>query len=203
MVKRGILFITSGPSGAGKGTVRTKVMEKEQRLSFSISVTTRAPRIGEVEGIHYYFKTKEEFEKMIENNEFIEYVAKFQNYYGTPRAQVEKLLESGHDVLLEIETIGARNVRRMFPDAVMIFITPSTFEDLKRRLSQRATENEKVQALRLRIAKKEYKSMKRYYYIAINDNIDECVELVRAIIVAERAKRHRNLDICEKFSSLE
>ncbi|HHX49147.1 MAG TPA: guanylate kinase [Clostridiales bacterium] len=202
MSKSGILFIISGPSGAGKGTIRGKVMEKEIGLTFSVSATTRAPRPGEIDGLHYHFKTKEEFTKMIENNEFIEYVAKFQNYYGTPKAQVESLLKEGKDVLLEIETIGARNVRKMFPDAVMIFVTPSSFEELERRLLYRGTESEKVRNLRLKIAKKEYKSMKRYDYIAINDDLDQCVNLVCSIIRAERAKRFRNLDIVEHFNQI-
>lgn len=202
MAKSGILFVISGPSGAGKGTVRGKVMEREVGLAFSVSATTRVPRPGEIDGLHYHFITKEEFEKMIENGDFIEYVAKFQNYYGTPKAQVESLLADGKDVLLEIETIGANNVRKMFPDAVMIFITPSTFEELERRLLYRGTESEKLQKLRLRIAKKEYKSMRRYDYIAINDDLDQCVSLICSIIKAERAKRSRNKDILEQFNQI-
>lgn len=200
--KTGILYIISGPSGAGKGTVRVKIMEKELSLAFSISVTTRTPRPGEIDGLHYHFKSEEEFKEMIENCEFIEYVHKFQNYYGTPKAQVERLLVEGKDVLLEIETIGASRVRKMFPDAVMIFITPSSFAELENRLLFRGTESEKLQQLRLKIAKKEYKSMKKYDYIAINDDLDSCVGTICSIIIAERAKRKRNPALVEKFANL-
>ena len=202
MERRGILYIISGPSGAGKGTVRDQVLNKDIGLSFSTSFTTRAPRDGEIDGLHYYFTSKEKFKEMIDNNEFIEYVSKFQNYYGTHKAQVEELLLEGKDVLLEIETIGARNVRRMFPDAVMIFITPSSFEELERRLIQRGTESEKVRNLRLRIAKKEYKSMKKYDYVAINDDLQHCIDVVHSIIIAERSKRIRQKELINKFDTL-
>lgn len=203
MKRKGILFVLSGPSGAGKGTVLGRVINEVGGLALSVSVTTRAPRVGEIDGIHYHFKTDEEFMSMVANDEFLEYVAKFKNKYGTPKAQVKEHLDNGTDVILEIETKGAANIRRSFPEAVFVFITPSSYEELSRRLSQRGTEDEKVRALRLKIARTEYKSLRKYDYLAINDDLDECVKTVSAIITSERAKRKNNPELAEKLINID
>ncbi|HIU99625.1 MAG TPA: guanylate kinase [Candidatus Stercoripulliclostridium merdipullorum] len=203
MERKGILFVISGPSGAGKGTVLRRVLEQETGLAVSVSATTRAPRAGEIDGIHYHFKTQEEFDRMIENHEFLEYVAKFHNKYGTPKAQVLKMLDEGTDVILEIETIGAAKVRKEFPKAVLVFVTPSSYSELEKRLDRRGTEEEAVKAMRLKIAKTEYKSMKYYNYIAINDDLDRCVDTVSAIIRAERVNLKRNPETVEYFRHID
>lgn len=203
MERKGILFVISGPSGAGKGTVLRRVLEQETGLAVSVSATTRAPRAGEIDGIHYHFKTQEEFDRMIENHEFLEYVAKFHNKYGTPKAQVLKMLDEGTDVILEIETIGAAKVRKEFPKAVLVFVTPSSYNELEKRLDRRGTEEEAVKAMRLKIAKTEYKSMKYYNYIAINDDLDRCVDTVSAIIRAERVNLKRNPETVEYFRHID
>lgn len=202
MERKGILFVLSGPSGAGKGTVLHEVLQRITGLAVSVSVTTRAPRPGEIDGIHYHFRTKDQFQQMVENGEFLEHVAKFNNRYGTPKAQVEKMLSEGTDVVLEIETKGASKIRRANPDAVYIFITPSSYDELNRRLSLRGTETPEVCALRLKIAKTEYKSIRFYDYIAINDDLAECVDTVSSIILAERNKRRRNPALAAKFMDI-
>lgn len=199
MGRTGILYVLSGPSGAGKGTVLRKVLEQLNNLAVSVSVTTRAPREGEIDGIHYCFKSKEEFQAMVENDEFLEYVNKFKNRYGTPKAQVEKLIANGTDVVLEIETNGASKVRKVFPKACLIFITPSSYSELSKRLDCRGSETEETKALRLKIARREYKCMKHYNYVAVNDDIDECVSAVKAIIEAERLRIKRNPAIISGF----
>lgn len=202
MERKGILFVLSGPSGAGKGTVLHEVLQKISGLAVSVSVTTRAPRPGEIDGIHYHFRNKDEFQTMVDNGEFLEHVVKFNNRYGTPKMQVQRLLDEGSDVVLEIETKGAAKVRRANPDAVYIFITPSNYDELNKRLSCRGTETPEVCALRLKIAKTEYKSIRYYDYIAINDNLAECVDTVSAIILAERNKRIRNSKLAQDLMTI-
>lgn len=199
MERQGILFVLSGPSGAGKGTVLRDVLCGQENLAVSVSATTRKPRPGEMDGVHYYFKTKEEFEEMVQNDEFLEHIRKFENRYGTPRAPVERLLEKGVDVILEIETRGAKKVRKMFPKAVLVFITPSTFDELARRLDARGSETEKAKVQRLDMARREYKCITHYDYVAINDDLAQCVATVDSIIRAERSKLKRNPDYAVKF----
>lgn len=200
-MKTGILFVLSGPSGAGKGTIATRTVAEDIEIGLSISATTRAPRQGEVEGKHYFFKTFDEFEKIIAEGGFIEYVKKFGNYYGTPKAAVEKMLAEGNDVLLEIETTGALSVKKQFPEAVLIFTTPSDPARLGERLDMRSTETEEAKRLRLAVAASEYACMNEYDYLLLNDGIDKCLLDFKSIIIAERQKIKHNADIIARLNS--
>lgn len=202
MKRQGVLFVLSGPSGAGKGTVLKKALPQLEHIKVSVSATTRAPRKDELEGIHYYYKTEAEFQKMIAGRAFLEYVAKYEKKYGTPKAPVLEMLSEGTDVILEIETVGAGMIKRNFPEAVRIFITPSSYEELERRLIDRGTEGEAQRKLRLETAREEYKCMPEYDYVAINDDLDECVKTVISIIESERSKIKRNQALLERFLNL-
>ncbi|MGM8214414.1 guanylate kinase [Bacillaceae bacterium W0354] len=189
--ERGILFILSGPSGVGKGTVRKRLFEEDQDLLYSISVTTRQPREGEVDGVDYFFKSKEEVEQMIENNELIEYAEYVGNYYGTPRKYVEDSLAKGKDVFLEIEVKGAMQVRENFSEGVFIFLFPPSLEELKNRIITRGTETEDLVRNRLLEAKKEIDMMEAYDYVVVNDQVDEAVKRIQSIVISEHCKRER------------
>ncbi|MGI6136517.1 MAG: guanylate kinase [Christensenellales bacterium] len=201
-MRKGMLFVLTGPSGAGKGTVLTRVITTLSGLAYSVSVTTRKPRTGELDGIHYYFKTEKEFDEMQERGEFLESVCKFKHKYGTPKSKVKEQLEKGIDVILEIETKGATKIREEFPEAIFIFITPSSYDELARRLRNRGTEEEEMVKMRLKIARTEYRSIGQYDYIAINDDLDSCVDTVIAIIKAERARKINYEDLVKKLASL-
>lgn len=191
--QRGILIVFSGFSGSGKGTIMRELMSRyEEYYALSISATTRLPRIGETDGIEYFFKTREEFEKMIEKNELIEYAFYVENYYGTPKAYVEEQLEAGKDVILEIEIQGALKVREMFPDTLLMFVAPPDAKTLKERLIGRGTETIEVVEARLSRAFEESLGVEAYDYLIINDDLDECVEEVHAIIRNEHRKVSRN-----------
>lgn len=191
--QRGILIVFSGFSGSGKGTIMRELMSRyEEYYALSISATTRSPRIGETDGIEYFFKTREEFEKMIEKNELIEYALYVENYYGTPKAYVEEQLEAGKDVILEIEIQGALKVREMFPETLLMFVTPPDAKTLKERLIGRGTETIEVVEARLSRAFEESLGVEAYDYLIINDDLDECVEEVHAIIRNEHRKVSRN-----------
>lgn len=189
--KKGILFILSGPSGVGKGTVRARLFEEETDLKYSISVTTRNKRPGERDGVDYFYKTEEEFREMIKRNELLEYAQYVNNYYGTPKEYVLDQLERGNDVFLEIEVQGALQVKRNFPDGVFIFLFPPSLEELKNRIVQRGTESEALIVNRLKEAKKEIELMKEYDYVVVNDNVDKAVRKVKAIIQSEHCRRER------------
>lgn len=181
MDKRGIIAIISGFSGAGKGTVVNELINK-YGYEVSVSATTRAPRTGDVEGKDYFFKTVEEFEKMIENHELIEYAKYVGNYYGTPKQYVLDKIEQGKDVLLEIEMQGALQVKEEFPDVSLIFITPPSFKELRRRLEKRGTEsNEQIEKRLLRAAQ-ECSYMPKYDYVVVNDGLDECVKQLHGLL---------------------
>lgn len=199
MKRRGILFVVSGPSGTGKGTVMSEVFKRVQDLHFSVSATTRAPREGEKDGVNYHFITKEEFERMIRDGEMLEYIEKFTNRYGTPKRAAEKLLEEGKDVLLEIETTGATNVKRIMPESVSIFIAPPSLSELWKRLTGRNTETEEEERLRFRTSIEEIECARGYDYVVINDEVNVCAETIASIIVAERSKTSRNGDIIDKI----
>ena len=201
MSERGILIVVSGFSGAGKGTIMKEIMRRYDNYALSISATTRNPRSGEEEGREYFFKTVEEFEKMIAKDELIEYARYVDNYYGTPRAYVEEQLEAGKDVILEIETKGALKVKENFPQTLLLFVTPPTAGELRERLKGRGTETEDVIDFRMNRAKEEALGMDRYDYLLINDMVDECVEEMHQLIQTQHKKVSQNLDFIEQMQS--
>ena len=191
-MSKGVLTVVSGFSGAGKGTVMKRLIQKYDDYALSISVTTRKPREGERDGIEYFFKTKEEVETMIENDEFLEYARYVDNYYGTPRFYVEEMLAKGKNVILEIEIQGAMQIKSKNPEAVLVFVTPPSFEELRNRLVGRGTETADVIESRLRRASEEAEGMLSYDYILVNDQVEDCVDRLHQIILSERAKAQRN-----------
>ena len=189
-MNNGLLVVISGPSGVGKGTVLKEVFEKDDRLAYSVSLTTRAPREGEHNGVEYNFVTKDEFLKNVENGRMLEYTEYCGNYYGTSAEYVERQRADGKDVILEIETEGGGNVKRLFPDSVLIFIAPPSVEELERRLTERGTENPEAVARRIKRAKEELASSGIYDYIVTNDTVERAAEEIAAILRAERIKNN-------------
>lgn len=196
MANKGKLIVVSGFSGAGKGTVVKKLVA-DYDYSLSVSATTRAPREGEVDGKDYYFKTEADFQNLIDYNGFIEWAQYVDNYYGTPRKFVEDEMKAGRDVILEIEVQGAMNIRSQYSDAILIFITAPSAEELRNRLSGRGTEDESVIAKRMARAAEESEDMKEYDYIVVNDDIEQCVKDVHSIIVSKKCMRENNLELIE------
>lgn len=199
MDKKGILIVVSGFSGAGKGTIMKELLKKYDNYALSVSATTRKPRPGEEEGKEYFFKTTDEFEKMIAKDELIEYARYVDNYYGTPRIYVEEQLKAGKDVILEIEIQGAIKVKEKFPDTLLMFITPPTVPELRKRLINRGTETMDVIEYRLKRAEEEAKGMDRYDYLIINDELNTCVEEVHRIIQGEHRRSFRNREFIENM----
>ena len=189
---RGVLVIVSGFSGAGKGTVMKRLMEKYDSYSLSISATTRKPRDGEEDGREYFFKTVGQFEDMIEKGQLIEYAKYVGNYYGTPKEYVEKQLDEGRNVILEIELQGALQVKEKKPETVLVFLTPPCADGLENRLRGRGTEDDETIKARLKRAEEESDYMKKYDYILINDDLEKCVDDLNGIIRSERWKTDRN-----------
>lgn len=185
MADRGILVVVSGFSGAGKGTLMKRLMEKYDNYALSVSATTRDPRPGEEHGREYFFHTKKEFEELILEDALIEYAQYVDNYYGTPKAYVEKQLNMGKDVILEIEIQGALKVKKKMPNTLLLFVTPPNAEELKHRLINRGTESLEVIESRLSRASEEAKGMSEYDYILINDVIEECVDNMHSIIQSQ------------------
>lgn len=184
--EKGILIVLSGFSGAGKGTLVKKLLETYDNYALSISMTTRAPRPGEEEGVHYFFTDREHFGEQIAVDGLIEYAQYCGNYYGTPRAYVEEQLSAGRNVLLEIEIQGALKVKELFPESLLLFVTPPSGAELERRLRGRGTETEEVIASRLARASEESEGMEAYDYIVINDDLETCVEELHHIVEAAR-----------------
>ncbi|KXZ15192.1 guanylate kinase [Bacillus nakamurai] len=192
MKERGLLIVLSGPSGVGKGTVRQAIFSQEDtKFEYSISVTTRSPRAGETDGVDYFFKTRDEFERMIENNKLLEWAEYVGNYYGTPVDYVEKTLQEGKDVFLEIEVQGALQVRNAFPEGLFIFLAPPSLSELKNRIVTRGTETDDLIENRMKAAKAEIKMMDAYDYVVENDNIQTACDKINAIVLAEHLKRER------------
>ncbi len=184
MSNRGILLVLSGFSGAGKGTLVKKLLEEHEDYAISVSMTTRNPRPGEVDGRDYFFVSKEKFEETIAANGFVEHACYVGNYYGTPKAYVEEQLNAGKNVILEIEIQGAMNVKKIYPDCLLLFITPPSAEELERRLRGRGTETDEVIAGRLARAYEESQGMDAYDYIVMNDDLEECATEVAALVDA-------------------
>jgi guanylate kinase len=190
--ERGLLIVLSGPSGVGKGTVRKALFQmKHHNLSYSVSMTTRPMRPGEIDGVDYYFVTKEEFETRIQHNQFLEYENFFGNYYGTPLDKVEEKLEQGKEVFLEIEVQGALKVRSKVKDAVFIFLVPPSRQALYDRLKSRGTETDEKINIRMEKAEKEFKVAHKYDYIVVNDDVYNAADRILAIVRAEHAKTER------------
>lgn len=198
MQEKGILIVLSGFSGAGKGTLVKKLLETYDNYALSVSMTTRQPREGEEDGVHYFFTSRDKFEEEIAANGLIEYAQYCGNYYGTPRAYVEEQLSSGRNVILEIEIQGALKIKELFPESLLLFVTPPTAAELERRLKGRGTETDEVIAQRLARASEESEGMEAYDYIVINDNLEACVEeLHRVVEAAGRASVRRKAFIKE------
>lgn len=192
MSERGLLIVLSGPSGVGKGTVRKAVFESEKNdFHYSVSMTTRPKRAGEVEGVDYYFRSREEFEAMIEAGEMLEYAEYVGNYYGTPLSYVNRTLDEGKDIFLEIEVQGAKQVKEKMPDGVFIFLTPPDLDELKARIVNRGTDTLAVVEERMRVAREEIELMALYDYAVVNDEVALAVARIKAIIQSEHYRVDR------------
>ena len=200
MKNKGLLLVVSGPSGAGKGTICQEFMKTHNDCALSVSATTRAPREGEVHGVNYFFLSHEEFKKKIEDGGFLEHAVFCENYYGTPKDEVLNMIESGKNVILEIEVQGALQVRSHYPEAVFVFVIPPTLEELEKRLRGRGTEEDSVIQKRLERAKAEFNFIPKYNYVLVNDTVENAVRKLEAIIAAEKCAMARNYEsIKENF----
>ncbi|KYD08194.1 guanylate kinase [Heyndrickxia sporothermodurans] len=192
MKEKGLLIVLSGPSGVGKGTVRKAIFSKGgTKFEYSISMTTRKPREGEVDGVDYFFKSKEEFEALIKQDKLLEYAEYVGNYYGTPIDYVKETLDSGKDVFLEIEVQGAKQVREKFPDGLFIFLAPPSLSELQTRITTRGTESDDLINNRMKEARKEIELMRLYDYVVENDQVEAACERINAIVQAEHCRTER------------
>lgn len=189
--KKGMLIVLSGPSGSGKGTIIKSLLEKRKNTVLSISMTTRDPRFGEQEGVHYFFRSREEFEQTIANNGFLEYAEYNGNYYGTPEAPIRRWLNEGNDVILEIEVQGAEKVMANCEEYVSIFLAVPSMEELERRLRGRGTETDEVIEKRLNAAKYELTRASAYQYIVLNDEVEQAATRINTILEAESMRYER------------
>ena len=199
MERKGILVVVSGFSGSGKGTIMKELLSRSDNYALSVSATTRNPREGEQDGREYFFKTREEFEEMIASDALIEYACYVENYYGTPRAYVEEQLALGKDVILEIEIQGALQIRKRFPDTLLLFISPPDARTLEKRLVGRGTESMDVIENRLSRAVEEAEGIESYDYFIINDDLNTCVEQVHRLIQGEHSRVSRSLELINEI----
>lgn len=197
--EKGLLLVLSGPAGVGKGTVCGALRQEKTLVQYSVSATTRSPRAGEVDGVNYFFKTREEFEKMIEQDQLLEWAEYVGNYYGTPVDYVRETLDKGQDIILEIEVQGALKVRERFPEGVFIFLMPPSLAELRNRIVGRGTETEEIINKRMTVAREEIEMMKKYDYVVENDQVDLAVDRIKSIVTAEHCKRER---LIEKYKEL-
>ena len=185
---KGKLFVVSGPSGAGKGTICKEILDQERNIEMSVSMTTRSPRKGEIDKVHYHFVDRESFEKLIEEDGFMEYADVYGNFYGTPKRKVLEWINAGIDVILEIDVQGAMQIKKNYPEGVFIFILPPSLTELKNRIKGRGSETEETMARRLGEALTEIRCIDKYDYRVINEELDVAIDRVRAIITAEQCK---------------
>ncbi len=198
--RKGLLLVISGPAGVGKGTINLSLISRNSDIRMSVSATTRSPRPGEIDGVHYFFKSEDEFQKMIESGAFLEYMRVFNtHYYGTPKSFVEQELAEGRSVILEIDVQGAMRVKAAYPDAVLIFIAPPSMSELKSRLIHRGTESSEAIERRFETAYQEMELVDRYDYVVVNDILDLAIARTEDIIVAERCRVSRNGELIEKL----
>ena len=198
-MKKGTFFVLSGPSGSGKGTVLQEVLRKSDRIVYSVSATSRSPRAGEVDGINYYFKSREEFETLIKADAFIEYTEAYGNYYGTLKSEVEKAIENGKNIILEIDPVGARNVRAHYPDAVLMFLVAPDLEVLSSRLSGRGSESAETFKIRHDAALSEMENATLYDYVVVNDFVERAADDILAIIRAENLRTKNSIEILSRI----
>lgn len=196
---KGLLIVLSGPAGVGKGTVCKALREEDTNIEYSVSATTRAPRPGEEHGVNYFFHSKEEFEKMIEEGRLLEWAQYVDNYYGTPLDYVEETIERGKDIILEIEVQGAEKVKERYPEGTFIFLMPPSLAELRSRIVGRGTETSELIDKRMTVAKNEIDMMQMYDYVVENDEIEKAVSRIRAIVTAEHCKQER---LIEKYKEL-
>lgn len=198
-MKKGTFFVLSGPSGSGKGTVLQEVLRKSDRIVYSVSATSRSPRAGEVDGVNYYFKSREEFETLIKADAFIEYTETYGNYYGTLKSEVEKAIENGKNIILEIDPVGARNVRAHYPDAVLMFLVAPDLEVLSSRLSGRGSESAETFKIRHDAALSEMENATLYDYVVVNDFVERAADDILAIIRAENLRTKNSIEILSRI----
>lgn len=202
-MEKGLLIVVSGASGTGKGTVCKKLLADIPTLYYSISATTRKPRAGETDGVEYFFLTREEFQRWIDEGKFLEHAEVYGNFYGTPAHKIDERLNRGEDVLLEIDTQGALNVMAKKPDGVYIFLLPPSLDELRSRIKNRGTESPETFARRFKSAVNEITVGEKYQYAVVNDEVDAAAEKIKAIIVAERCRVSRNAALFQTLTNSE